>query len=64
MRTRSDGSDGICGGGEGRDHDDEQEDESVLDRFDLLEEAREVEACMKSQKRPKTWSAHTGIHQT
>lgn len=47
IRACLDGSGGICGEGEGRDHDDEQEEESVLDRFDLRDDAREVEACVK-----------------
>lgn len=34
----------------GKDHDEEQEDEPVLDRFDLLDDAREVEACEKSHE--------------
>ena len=50
IRACLDGSGGICGGGEGRDHDDEQEEESVLDRFDLRDDAREVEACVKPRK--------------
>ena len=62
MWTRSGGSDGNCGAGEGRDHDDEQEDESVLDRFDILEEAREVEACHKRDRDQRT--DPYAIHQT
>ena len=41
----SGGSSETCGEGEGRDHDDdEEEDEPVLDRFDRLDDVREVEA--------------------
>jgi len=65
IRTRSDGSDGTCGAGEGRDHDDEQEDsESVRDRFDILEEAREVEACHKRDRERDQHTDTYGIHQT
>jgi hypothetical protein len=42
----SGGSSETCGEGEGKDHDDdEEEDEPVLDRFDRLDDVREVEAC-------------------
>ena len=42
----SGGSSETCGEGEGRDHDDDdEEDEPVLDRFDRLDDVREVEAC-------------------
>jgi hypothetical protein len=56
MRTCSDGSGGICGEGDGKDQDDDEEDEWVLDRFDILDDVWEVEACGKSHK--GAWSAH------
>lgn len=47
--TCPDGSGGTCGDGEGRDHDEEEADEWVLDRFEQ-EDVGEVKACVKSQR--------------